>query len=78
MKANGDVESVVTFDKGATWTKFGEPLDCSEGACCRDPFHSYCHLQVHNQISMSNDVNVPQGPVSTKNVCNLDYLMLKF
>lgn len=61
---------MITYDKGASWDKFGKPMNCGDDSnCgCNTTSDSYCHLQVHCAFSMSKGVKVPEGPYSTENV----------
>lgn len=70
LKDDQSIESLITYDKGASWDKFGKPMNCeSDTACgCNTTSDSYCHLQMHCAFSMSKGVKVPEGPYSTKTV----------
>lgn len=73
LKDDQSIESLITYDKGATWDKFLQPLNCVDGhhCGCNTTSDEYCHLQIHCAFSISKGVKVPEGPYSTVNAPGL-------
>jgi sortilin len=69
LKGDSSIESVISFDKGASWVQFDEPLNCnSDNARCGcNTTDEYCHLQLHNSFSMAKGVEIPDTTYSSSN-----------
>ena len=71
MKDDQSIESLITYDKGASWDKFQTPDNCGPNGvdcACNTTSDAYCHLQIHCAFSVSKGVRVPECPYSTPQV----------
>ena len=74
LRKDQSIVSLISYDKGATWDNFTEPLNCKldEKECnCNKTTDDYCHLQLHASFSMAKGVDLPEIPYSTENAPGL-------
>lgn len=78
LRKDQSIVSLISYDKGATWDNFTEPLNCEKvnfpdnNECnCNRTTEDYCHLQLHASFSMAKGVDLPEIPYSTENAPGL-------
>ena len=78
LRKDQSIVSLISYDKGATWDNFTEPLNCdpvnfpeNKECNCNKTTDDYCHLQLHASFSMAKGVDLPEIPYSTENAPGL-------
>ncbi|XP_055016959.1 sortilin-like isoform X1 [Boleophthalmus pectinirostris] len=69
LTEDGEVETVITFDQGATWQPLKSPENCDSEASANRPHR--CKLHIHSTYSTSLKLNVPMLPLSQSNAVGL-------